>query len=1065
MGRAYVEIFADSSQMQSTLKVAKARITDFGRRIDAIAKKYSAFVGLMALPAGLSGNRFAQFEDKILAVKAVTGATAEEFILLSKHAKYLGRTTSYTAKQVAAGMLELGRAGYSVGEIMEATQPMLNLSRATGTDLAQSAEIASNVLRSFGIDAKNTSAVADILTATVNNSSQTLEDLGDSMKYTAPLAKEYGLTLTDTAKAMGILANVGIKGSSAGTTMKNILARISTQKTRDGIDKLGVSLSKSNGELKNISELLMDIGKASSGLNSLDRLRVLHELFGIRAITGASKLTKSTFANLDAALNKFADTAENTASTMDSGLGGTLRMLYSAVEGVALAFGNVLKKAFTGVINKVKIASNVLTEFIVMHEDSIVKFVKWSSAVIAAAGGVLLLSKSLVLLAGLPIFAGNLLIAPFIALKNSLKILAPAFTVIKMAALPAMFAVRTAVGLVAFAFKSVGIVSTATAAIVRTVWTSTITVFLLVRKMVVASFIAMRTSATAFAGVAAAIKAAWISFTVTVAYTQALIAKAVMAFAAAGVAANKALTTSALAVRGAYAGTAIVVKSTAASIHTAFKVASIGVKIAMLSAAAVISGAFLTAEIAMGSFKVAIASVIAMKKSLAAATIALKVITVSSYGIMSTAAAAFATILGTVKTTMAGLTALVIAMKAPLLLLGATMAGVFVFRNKDRVGEVFDTVKVKAIDAAKAINPALDGIRYRAGLTFKSVKQSLVSGDYAQAARTMWTAIKLEWSTAIMKLREIWTKFRIAWIKSVTFMQVWGVKIWDYMVQGWIISVSFFKRIWVSTVAAVLKSFNNIVAALKTIGAFFKSFKAFKILGKNGGMLKKIFSGLITVFKTLFKWIGKVAFGLLKLIGFIAKVAGKLVGKMLGFDSKQFQGEYDRIWDDAAEKNEKINSDAKRKKDSISDRQKQRQTEAHRKYAEMIKNIEAEAAKKAAAINGRLSQQKIADQKRAIAAQQNWRKELIKSYKVEQEKPSSKFEEVRGRLDGVGKTINEISSVGTFNPVAAFGLGAGSAMDRTAKATEQTANAAKKTAENTEKLARKSSNGQIRFGA
>src|SRR5690606_19651786 len=148
-----------------------------------------------------------------------------------------GRTTSFTASQVAEGMLELGRAGFNPAEIDAAIAGMLDLARATGTELAEAVGIASSTIRSFGLAASDSAHVADVLTAAANGSAQTLTDLGEAMKMAAPIAAEVGMTLEDTAKAIGTLANFGIRGTMAGTSLRQImiqLADVGTQETLKG---------------------------------------------------------------------------------------------------------------------------------------------------------------------------------------------------------------------------------------------------------------------------------------------------------------------------------------------------------------------------------------------------------------------------------------------------------------------------------------------------------------------------------------------------------------------------------------------------------------------------------------------------------------------------------------------------------------------------------------------------------------------------------------------------------------------------------------------------------------
>ncbi len=145
---------------------------------------------------------------------------------MTEKAKELGATTSFTASQVAEGMTALGRMGFNSSEIDGAIQGMLNLSIATGTDLAQASEIAANNMRVFGMNTSQMTDIADLLAFTANGSAQTLEDLGEALKTAGPIAARAGVSLKGTAAQLGVLANMGIRGSMAGTAIARSYKRL-----------------------------------------------------------------------------------------------------------------------------------------------------------------------------------------------------------------------------------------------------------------------------------------------------------------------------------------------------------------------------------------------------------------------------------------------------------------------------------------------------------------------------------------------------------------------------------------------------------------------------------------------------------------------------------------------------------------------------------------------------------------------------------------------------------------------------------------------------------------------
>ena len=363
-GRAFVELNADNTKFTRALRNAENQLNQFGSKLREIGQGMMSVGLVAAAPMALSTKMFASFDDQMRATKAVTNATAAEFEAMTEKAKYLGRTTSYTASQVAGAMTELGRMGFSPGEINASIQSILDLARATGTGLSEAALIASGTLRAFNLDAGKMSDVVDILTATANNSAQTLTDLGESMKYAAPVAAEFGMSLRDTAKALGTMAQFTIKGSMAGTSLRNILLRMANKSTQKILTGIGVSVADVAGNMRPLADILNDVGVALGKVPQVERLGLLDQIFGMRAVTGGSKLTTESFERLNDAIDNFQGTARRTAAEMDAGIGGAFRILLSAVEGVALAVGDKLAPPITAIAKKLTDVNDVVAKWI-----------------------------------------------------------------------------------------------------------------------------------------------------------------------------------------------------------------------------------------------------------------------------------------------------------------------------------------------------------------------------------------------------------------------------------------------------------------------------------------------------------------------------------------------------------------------------------------------------------------------------------------------------------------------------------------------------------------------------
>ena len=358
-GRAYVELATNASKLDAGLNAARSKVDSFANA----AKTALAGAFAVAAPVALAVKTFAAFDDQMRLVQGVTRSTGEEFAALTERAKELGRTTSWTAAQVAEGMTSLGRAGFQSGEIDASIAAVMDLARATGVEIASASDIASNALRTFNLDASQMTRVCDVLTATANGSAQTIEDLGYALADVAPIAKSTGLTLEDTAKLIGALANFGVKGSAAGTVLKNIQTRLASDAGAQAkYAELGIDTTDAEGNLRKLNDILIDLGVAIQNMPSAEKLATIKTLFGQYGLKGVS-ITTADFKELNDAIDSAEGTAARVAAAMDDGLGGALRLTSSAIEGLKIAVGEAMVPALQNMAKSTQNAAAWLTQF------------------------------------------------------------------------------------------------------------------------------------------------------------------------------------------------------------------------------------------------------------------------------------------------------------------------------------------------------------------------------------------------------------------------------------------------------------------------------------------------------------------------------------------------------------------------------------------------------------------------------------------------------------------------------------------------------------------------------
>ena len=340
-----------------------------GRKMQQTGKNLSMkLTAPLAALGAASFSVFRDFELEMAKVKAVSGATADEFKLLSENAKELGRSTIFSAREVAGLQLEFAKLGFTAKQITGVTEATLNLAQASGSDLARAAEVTGATLRGFGLDVSETGRVSDVMAKSFASSSLDMEAFAESMKYVAPVAESAGISLEETTAMLGALANVGIKGSQAGTSLRRI------------ISELGASGKPTSQALREL---------ADEGLNLADA----KDEVGRSAQSALLKLTSQldVIQDLDNKFENAAGSAKEMADIMDMTAAGASKALGSAVEGLAIEFGGLVSVALTPVIKKLTEMATFINEL----SPGMKRFIAVVAAVAAGIGPLIFLVGSL----------------------------------------------------------------------------------------------------------------------------------------------------------------------------------------------------------------------------------------------------------------------------------------------------------------------------------------------------------------------------------------------------------------------------------------------------------------------------------------------------------------------------------------------------------------------------------------------------------------------------------------------------------------------------------------------
>lgn len=325
-------------------------------------------VGVGAALAGTI-SAGANFEKTLSSVKAMTGATDEQMAAMTKQAKELGADTKFSASQAAEGMAFLGMAGFKTNDIMKAMPGMLNLAAAGSLDLGRAADIASNIMAGFSIDASQAGHASDVLAFAASNSNTSVEQLGEAMKYASGTASTIGLGLEETTAAMMSMADVGLQGSVAGQAFATSLGRLAkpTGEAKKVIDGLNLSFFDQQGKIKPLPDIIGELEKGMGGMTEQQKTATLQTIFGAEAFknwaallkTGSDKLRENT-----QALKESDGAAKKMADTMNDNLIGKWDSFKSKLEGLAITIFERLAPALLGILAGAEAAVVGIDKFI-----------------------------------------------------------------------------------------------------------------------------------------------------------------------------------------------------------------------------------------------------------------------------------------------------------------------------------------------------------------------------------------------------------------------------------------------------------------------------------------------------------------------------------------------------------------------------------------------------------------------------------------------------------------------------------------------------------------------------
>lgn len=386
--------------------MASKVLDKYSSQFDMIGKSLLAVGAAGVTGIGAAIKVAATFEEGMSRVGALSGTTDDELKVLTKTAKNLGATTSFSAKQASDGMSALAMAGFDVNEIVAAMPGLLDTAAAGKMDLGRTADIVSNVLSGFQISADETGRVADVMTKAFTSSNTDLGMLGETFKYVGPIASSAGFSLEEMAAAAGLLGNAGIQGGQAGTTLRSAIMRLQAPvgEAAELMQEYGIQVRDAEGNMKSMPDILAAFEDGMSNLTQEQKDNLISTVIGMEAASGFQALLNEgsdTLRDYTKELENAGGTAKEIADKQLDNLNGAITIFKSALEGAAIEIGTVF-------IPYIRMAVEFLTGLLSAFngldpslQRKIALFAAGASALALLTGGILVLIPMLPMLAGL----------------------------------------------------------------------------------------------------------------------------------------------------------------------------------------------------------------------------------------------------------------------------------------------------------------------------------------------------------------------------------------------------------------------------------------------------------------------------------------------------------------------------------------------------------------------------------------------------------------------------------------------------------------------------------------
>ena len=388
--------------MGQDMQATGAKIQNVGKAVSSVGKTMTTHVTAPIVAMGAAAVKVtADFDTSMSKVAAVSGATGTELTQLRAKAREMGAQTKFSASEAAEAMNYMAMAGWKTGDMLSGVEGIMDLAAASGEDLATTSDIVTDALTAFGKSAQDSGRLADIMAAASSNANTNVAMMGETFQYAAPVAGALGISMEDTAVAVGLMANAGIKASNAGTALRTGLTNLvkPTKQMKTAMEKYGIAIVENDDGSVNLRDTMISLREKMGDMSETEQAAAAGAIFGKNAMSGWLAVINGSdedFNKLTEAVDKSDGTAKRMATTMQDNLAGQVTKLKSQVQELGISFGEQLIPYVSKAVEKVQDIVNWFSQLDDSQKEQIIKM----AALAAAAGPVLTVAGNLITAGG-----------------------------------------------------------------------------------------------------------------------------------------------------------------------------------------------------------------------------------------------------------------------------------------------------------------------------------------------------------------------------------------------------------------------------------------------------------------------------------------------------------------------------------------------------------------------------------------------------------------------------------------------------------------------------------------